>query len=55
MAIAAEFGGKVLVGRLIALGGTEDEAATEGKCLRSGASLDEFLEFLAIVVGKYDG
>jgi hypothetical protein len=33
MPIAVEFGGDVLVGGFIVLGGAEDEAAAEGECL----------------------
>ena len=55
MSIAVEFGGDVLVGRLIVLGGAEDKSAAEGKCLRSGAGLNQGLELFAVVFGEDDG
>jgi hypothetical protein len=54
MPITVEFGGDVLVGESVVLSNSENEAATEGKGLRSGASLDERAELLAVVVGEYD-
>ena len=55
VSIAVQFGGDVQVGGLVVLSSPEDEAAAEGKCLRSGASSYERLELLAVVVGQDDG
>jgi hypothetical protein len=44
MSVAAQFGGNVLVGRLVIRSGTQDDAAAEGKRLRGGASAEEGFE-----------
>jgi hypothetical protein len=55
MAITVELRGDVLVGGLIVLGGSEDEATAEGECLRCGTGLDQRSESSAVVVGEHDG
>jgi hypothetical protein len=55
VSITVQFGGDVLVGGLVILGSPENEAAAEGKCLGSGASLNESLELFAVLVGEDDG
>jgi hypothetical protein len=55
MSITVEFGGNVLVGRLVVLSGAEDEAAAEGQCLGRGAGLSQRTELFAVLVGEDDG
>ena len=55
MSITVEFGGDVLVGRLVVLSGAEDEAAAEGQCLGRGAGLSKRMELFAVLVGEDDG
>jgi hypothetical protein len=55
MSIAMELGSNVLVGRLVVLGSAENEAATEGERLGSGAGLDQGLKLFAVLFGEDDG
>lgn len=46
VAVAVESLGKLLVGRVVVVGGVEDEAAAEGQGLRGGSGLDERVDLL---------
>lgn len=46
VSVAVEFLGKLLVGRVVVVGGVEDEAAAEGQGLRGGSGLDERVDLL---------
>jgi hypothetical protein len=52
--IAAHFGGDLLVGRLIVVGSTEDEATACDQSLRSGAGTDQHLQLLPEFDGQHD-
>jgi hypothetical protein len=41
VAVTVQFGGDVLVGRVVRLGGPQDDAATEGQRLRAGTGADQ--------------
>jgi hypothetical protein len=55
VAIAAQFGGDLLVGRTIGSGGPHDDAAAEGQCLRGGSGAEEGLDLVPGVVRQFDG
>ena len=55
MAVAAQFGGDLLVGGLVVVGGAQDDAAAEDQSLGRGAGADEGLELVAEFVGQFDG
>jgi hypothetical protein len=44
--VADQFGGDLLIGRLIVVGSTEDEAAVSDQSLRGGAGADQHLQLL---------
>jgi hypothetical protein len=47
MAVAAEFGGDLLVGRVVRPGGAQHDAAAQGQCLGSGTGADKAVESAA--------
>jgi hypothetical protein len=54
MAVAVQCGGDVLVGRVVRLGGVQDDAAAEGQRLGSGAGADEGLQMSTQAGGQFD-
>ena len=54
MAVTVQCGGDVLVGRVVRLGGVQDDAAAEGQRLGSGAGADEGLQLATQVGGQFD-
>jgi hypothetical protein len=54
VSFAAEFGGDVLVGRVIIVRGPQDESATQDQGLRRGARSDQRQELLTEFVGQRD-
>ena len=54
VAVAVQFGGDVLVGRVVRLGGAQDDAAAEGQGLGRGAGADEGFELAAQVGIQFD-
>jgi hypothetical protein len=54
MAVTVQCGGDVLVGRVVRLGGVQDDAAAEGQRLGSGAGADEGLQLATPVGGQFD-
>src|SRR5262245_55484722 len=47
MAVTVQFGGDVLVGRVVCLGSPQDDAAAKGQRLGGGAGADEGVEMMA--------
>jgi hypothetical protein len=54
VSIAAQFGGNLLVGRVIVFGRTEDEATACDQGLRGGAGADQRLQLLPEFGGQHD-
>jgi hypothetical protein len=54
MAVAAQFGGDVLVGRVVGPGGAQDDAAAEGQRLGGGTGADEGFESAARLGIQFD-
>ena len=54
VAVAAEFGRNLLVGRPISVGSPQDESAAEDQGLRGGACPDQGLELLAEFIHERD-
>src|SRR5688572_22865211 len=54
MAVTAQFGGDVLVGRAVRLGGAQHDAAAEGQRLGRGAGADEGFESAARLGVQFD-
>jgi hypothetical protein len=50
--VAVQFAGDLLVGGLVGLGGTQDDATAEGQCLRRGAGAGEGLQLVADLRGQ---
>jgi hypothetical protein len=53
--VAVEFGSDLQVGRLVGVGGAQDNAAAEGQGLRCGAGAHEGAEAIAQDVAEDDG
>jgi hypothetical protein len=49
MAVTVEFGGDLLVGRVVRLGGTQDDAAAEGQRLGRGTGADQGFKLAATI------
>ena len=54
MAVTIEFGGDLLVGRVVRLGGAQHDAAAEGQRLGRGTGADERIESSAKVGIEFD-
>jgi hypothetical protein len=54
VAVAAEFGSDVLIGRGVRLGGEQDDAATKDEGLGGGTGADEVFEVSADFGGQFD-
>jgi hypothetical protein len=54
MAVTVQFGGDLLVGRIVGLGGTQDDAAAEGQRLGAGTGADQTLQSAPEIVIQWD-
>jgi hypothetical protein len=54
VAVASQFGGEVLIGGVVGLGGTQDDAAAKDQCLGRRVSADKRLKVHAHVRGQFD-
>jgi hypothetical protein len=54
VAVAAQFGSDVLVGRGVGRGGTQDDAAPKNERLRSGAGAHQVFEVDAQLRSQFD-
>src|SRR5512147_582581 len=54
MAVTVQFGGDVLVGRVVRLGGAQDDAAAKGERLGGGPGADEGFESVATIGIQFD-
>jgi hypothetical protein len=54
VSVTVELGRDGLVGRVVRLSGTEDDAATKDQCLRGGAGTQQGVELAANFRGQFD-